>query len=227
MKVRSEQKLLYVTKEGQDGIFTIPQETYQALAAEELKIYKVHDPDEVLRVGLYRTNPHFFYILGSNPKLFGAYLNSHHPDLKNIFLVSLTEDPPFFSLQDNIVKDIIIRKFNGNPLYRIFDVEDGRIKARRYISNREAEKIVKCILLDCIRVYELSDDSMLRVFKDEAKSLMQKVSKFSDAIEKIRKEYVKKANDIDVANLPQWQKEIDRLKKKLDNAVPLWSWTIS
>lgn len=191
------QELVYLQKD--EEILGLEKQQYERLAPEQLTDVKTLrelatvdvKKDEALKTALNDMNPHFSYIFGDKIGVFGAYLNSHHPELEFYFLRTNLPDPPdYTNIKDFTLKGHLTKKFHWNRHYKLFDIDKGKVKLRRNMPNVEAIKIIRCILLDCARVYEWGEDKdLIRVLKEEAKSLMPKLDEIVKKLESLRKEY--------------------------------------
>jgi hypothetical protein len=219
--MKAEQKVIY-KKESEESTLPVP-----VLPPQDRKIYRIENREEVFEYAIRRLNPNFWYVFGhkkTHRDIFGMYLNEHHPELKNLFLRAVLEDPPdYFNLKDTELKGVLLTKFHNNQNYGIFDIDRGKIKVRR-MNNREAVRKLRAILIDIQGIYEGKKKSRLRLFKKEAQSLMRKLNKIQTNLESLEEAYKEQAlTEVHPDDPERFLKLVKRkeLEEKLYYA-PLW-----
>jgi hypothetical protein len=211
-----EKKVIYIQRKGEDRLFTPVRVINPKLL--DKKIYRVVDKDEVFEYGIYRINPNSWYVLGKDKearKIFGMYLNSHHPLLKDLFIRASTEDPPSFFYQDAGIKRVLLEKFHNNLDFGIFDVDAGKIVVRR-MNNKEALYKLKNILADMYNIPEL------KIFNDKINSMtkeFEKLKKRMNVLSDRRNALISTPNTD--PNYLQKTEELKLIEKKLLYS-PLW-----
>jgi len=165
-------RIIYVQRKSEDKFFA-PVEVISSEKFLDKKVYRVVSKEKVFEYGIYKMNPNAWYVLGKDKearKIFGMYLNRHHPSLKDLFIRATTEDPPLFFYQEHEIKRILLEKFHNNLDYGIFDVKEGKIVVRS-MPNKEIIHKLKNI------IGEMNETPELRIFSSKIKSMMEETQK--------------------------------------------------